>query len=52
MLALVRATATTGSIKVTATADGVPPATVILTTAPIDKEDVTIAKAAALQRGF
>lgn len=51
-LAMLRATGTAGHIKVTASADGVPPATLTLTAAPIDKEDPTIAKTAATQRGF
>ena len=51
-LALVRATAATGMVTVTASADGVPAASLTLTAAPIDKEDPTIAKTAATQRGF
>jgi beta-galactosidase len=51
-LAILRATSASGKITVTATADGVPPAMLTLTAAPIDKEDPTIAKAAALGRGF
>jgi beta-galactosidase len=51
-LALLRATGSSGKVTVTASADGVPPATLTLTTAPIDKEDPAIAKTAATQRGF
>ena len=51
-LALVRATGSSGKITVTASAEGVPSATLTLTAAPIDKEDPTIAKTAALDRGF
>jgi beta-galactosidase len=51
-LALLRATAATGKVTVTASADGVPTASLTLTTAPIDKEDRAIAKTSATQRGF
>jgi beta-galactosidase len=51
-VALVRATGTSGRITVTASADGIPTATLTLTAAPVDKEDPTIAKTAALDRGF
>ena len=51
-VALLRATGTSGRITVTASADGVPTATLTLTAAPVDKEDPTIAKTAALDRGF
>jgi beta-galactosidase len=51
-LALLRATGTSGQIKVTASADGVPSATLTLTAAPIDKEDPAIAKTSATGRGF
>jgi beta-galactosidase len=51
-IALLRATGVAGQIKVTASAEGVPPATLTLTAAPIDKEDPTIAKTSATKRGF
>ncbi len=51
-LALLRATGTSGQITVTASADGVPAATLTLTAAPLGKEDPTIARTAALDRGF
>jgi beta-galactosidase len=51
-LALLRATGTAGQIKVTASADGVPTATLTLTAAPIGKEDPAIAKTSATGRGF
>jgi beta-galactosidase len=51
-LALLRATGTAGQIKVTASADGVPTATLTLTAAPTGKEDPTIAKTSATGRGF
>ncbi len=39
-------------ITVTATADGLPPATLTLTTAPIAKEDATLANTSETTRGF
>ena len=51
-LALLRATGSSGKVTVTASADGVPAASLTLTAAPIDKEDPTIAKTAASERGF
>ena len=51
-VALLRATGTSGRISVTASADGVPTATLTLAAAPVDKEDPTIAKTGALDRGF
>jgi beta-galactosidase len=51
-VALVRATGSTGKVTVTASAEGVPSASVTLTTGPIDKEDRAIAKTSATQRGF
>jgi beta-galactosidase len=51
-LALLRATGSTGKVTVTASADGVLPATLTLSAAPIDKEDPAIAKTSATQRGF
>jgi beta-galactosidase len=51
-IALLRATGTAGQIKVTASADGVPTASLTLTAAPISKEDPAIAKTSATGRGF
>jgi beta-galactosidase len=51
-LALLRATGTSGTVTVTATADGLPPATLTLTTAPVDKEDPAIARTPEIDRGF
>ena len=51
-LAILRATGTAGKVTVTASADGVPPATLTLTIAPIAKEDPNLAKTAAIDRGF
>jgi beta-galactosidase len=51
-LAILRATGASGTVTVTATADGVPPATLTLTTAPIAREDPTIARTSAVDRGF
>ena len=51
-LAIIRATAPSGRITVTATADGVPSATLTLTTAPTEKEDPAIARISSLTRGF
>ena len=51
-LALVRATGSTGKVAVTATADGVAPATLTFTTAPVDKEDSAIAMPASSARSF
>ena len=51
-VAILRATGTAGQIKVTATAEGVPPATLTLSVAPIDKEDPAIAKTSETGRGF
>jgi beta-galactosidase len=51
-LALVRATASTGSITVTATVDGMPPATLRLNAAPAAKEDPNIAAAPTGPRSF
>jgi len=44
-VALVRATGTSGKVTVTASADGIAPASVTLTAAPVDKEDPVLAKA-------
>ena len=51
-IALLRASGTAGQIKVTASADGVPTASLTLTAAPISKEDPAIAKTSAAGRGF
>jgi beta-galactosidase len=51
-LALIRATAPTGSITVTATADGIPPATLKLNAAPVAKEDSNIAASPTGPRSF
>ena len=50
--ALVRATGNSGKVTVTATADGVPPASLTLATAPLDKEDSVIAMPASSARSF
>jgi beta-galactosidase len=51
-LALVRATGSSGRVTVTASADGIQPASVTLNTAPIDKEDPAIAMPVANERSF
>jgi len=51
-VALVRATGSAGKVTVTASAEGVPTASLTLTTAPVAKEDPVIAKTAASERGF
>jgi beta-galactosidase len=51
-LAIVRASGSSGRVTVTATADGIPAATLTLTTAPVDKEHSNIAKTSATERGF
>jgi beta-galactosidase len=51
-LALLRATGSSGKVTVTASAEGVPTASLTLTAAPIAKEDPAIAKTAASERGF
>jgi beta-galactosidase len=51
-LALLRATGSSGKMTVTASAEGVPTASLTLTAAPIAKEDPAIAKTAASERGF
>jgi beta-galactosidase len=51
-LALVRATGSSGKVTVTATADGLPPATLTLNTAPLDKEDPAIAMPSSTARSF
>ncbi len=51
-VAILRATGTTGQIKVTASAEGVPTASLTLTAAPVEKEDPAIAKTSATGRGF
>jgi beta-galactosidase len=52
VLALVRATGTSGRVTVTASADGLPPATLTLTTGPIDKEDPNLAMPVSSSRSF
>jgi beta-galactosidase len=47
VLALLRATASTGPITVTATADGIPPSTLTLKAAPPTQEDPTLAQSTA-----
>jgi len=51
-VAILRATGSSGQIKVTASAEGVPTASLTLTAAPIDKEDPNLAKTSATERGF
>ena len=51
-LAILRATGTSGKIKVTATADGVPPATLSLAAASTTKEDPTLATPPTTARSF
>jgi beta-galactosidase len=51
-VAILRATGSSGRIAVTATADGIPPATLTLTAAPTSSEDANIAKTSAMARGF
>ncbi len=51
-LALLRATGTSGAVTVTASADGLPPATLTLATASVDKEDPAIARTPEIDRGF
>jgi beta-galactosidase len=51
-VALIRANGPSGRVTITATADGVPPASLTLSTAPVEKEDTTIAMPAATQRSF
>jgi beta-galactosidase len=51
-LAILRATGSSGQVTVTATADGIPAASLTLTTAPIAREDPNIARTTAIDRGF
>jgi beta-galactosidase len=51
-LALVRATGTAGKVTVTASAEGIPAATLTLATAPADKEDHNLAMPASSARSF
>ena len=51
-LVLVRATAATGKITVTASAEGIPSVVVTLMAGPISAEDKAIAKTSAMGRGF
>jgi beta-galactosidase len=46
-VAILRATASSGAIKVTASADGLPTATLTLSTAPMAQEDPAVAQATA-----
>jgi beta-galactosidase len=50
--ALIRGSAPSGRVTVTAIAEGVPPAAISLQTAPLAREDRAIAKPAATERGF
>jgi beta-galactosidase len=50
--ALVRATGSSGRVTITAAAEGLPPATIKLQTAPLAREDRMIAYPAANERGF
>ena len=52
VLALVRATGSSGTVTVTATAEGLPPASITLNTAPTSKEDPLLTRPSALDRGF
>jgi beta-galactosidase len=51
-VAILRATRSAGKIVVTASADGIPAASLSLTAAPIAAEDVVIAKPSSVERGF
>ncbi|MGA1981207.1 MAG: glycoside hydrolase family 2 TIM barrel-domain containing protein [Acidobacteriaceae bacterium] len=51
-LAILRAIGSSGKVTVTATADGIPAASLTLTTAPIAREDPNLARTAAIDRGF
>jgi beta-galactosidase len=51
-LAILRATGSSGQVTVTAAADGIPAASLTLTTAPIAREDPNIARTTAIDRGF
>jgi beta-galactosidase len=51
-VAILRATRSAGKIVITASADGIPTASVSLTAAPIEKEDAVIAKPGSFERGF
>jgi beta-galactosidase len=51
-VAILRATGTAGRVTVTATADGVAPATITLTAAPLSQEDPTLAKSTSSDRSF
>lgn len=51
-LAILRASSASGKVTVTASAEGVSPASLTLTAAPIEKEDPAIAKTSATERGF
>jgi beta-galactosidase len=49
---ILRATSPAGRVTVTASADGVAPATITLSTAPVSQEDPTLAKAVGSERSF
>jgi beta-galactosidase len=51
-VALVRATGSEGKVTVTASADGIQPATLTLNTAPVEKEDPNLAMPASSARSF
>ncbi|HEY4382670.1 MAG TPA: glycoside hydrolase family 2 TIM barrel-domain containing protein [Acidobacteriaceae bacterium] len=51
-LALIRASGPSGKVTVTATADGIPPASLTLNTAPVEKEDPNLAMPASSARSF
>jgi beta-galactosidase len=51
-VAILRATGPSGRVTVTATADGVAPATITLTAAPVSQEDPTLANAVGSERSF
>jgi beta-galactosidase len=51
-IAIVRATGSSGHVTLTAIADGLPPASLTLNIAPIDKEDPIIATPISVERSF
>lgn len=52
LTALIRATGSSGRVTITATVEGLPPATINLQDAPLAREDRAIANPAANERGF
>jgi len=50
--ALIHATSSSGTVTITATADGLAPVSITLRTAPVSQEDPMIANPAATERGF